>query len=351
MLRTLLFSLLLLAGLRLGAAERAFDFGKYPLNETPKGFQSLLTGQGRPGEWKVIEDEVPPMIAPISARAPVLTRRPVLAQLSRDATDERFPLLVFDEETFGDFVLTTRFKIVRGAAEQMAGVAFRIQNEKSYYYVRASALGNNVRFFKVVDGVRSVPIGSDVQVATGVWHELTIECKGNRISCLLNGKDAFPPLNDNSFSTGKIAYWTKSDSVAYFVDTRMVYTPREILAQTIVRDVMTKYPRLVGLKIYKGVKEKLGTTIVASNDAAEVKQAGDVASRSVVEGNSTYYGKENQTATVTMPLHDRNGEVVGAVRVLMQSFRGQTEQNAVARALPIVQQIESRFRTAKDLLE
>jgi hypothetical protein len=35
----------------------------------------------------------------------------------------------------------------------------------------------------------------------------------------------------------------------------------------------------------------------------------------------------------------------------MQSFRGQTEQNAVARALPIVKEMEARVRSAKDLLE
>src|SRR5439155_14347171 len=134
----------------------------------------------------------------------------------------------------------------------------------------------------------------------------------------------------------------KSDSIAYFVDTRIVYTPREPLAQTLVHDFMRKYPRLVGLKIISGTENKSLTKIIASSDASELGQSGDTASRDVIEHNAVYYGKESSTAMVTMPLHDRNGETVAAVRVLMKSFKGQTEQNAVARALPIVKEIETR---------
>jgi hypothetical protein len=54
---------------------------------------------------------------------------------------------------------------------------------------------------------------------------------------------------------------------------------------------------------------------------------------------------------VTMPLHDRNGETVGAVRVAMTTFFGQTEKNALARALPIVKSMESRVVSSKEFLE
>jgi len=337
--------------LQAGGAERVFDFSQLPLNETPPGFRSALSGQGRLAEWKIIEDEVPPAIVPLSSKAPAVSKRAVLAQLSRDTTDEHFPLLIFEEETFGDFTLNTRFKIVGGGLEQMAGIAFRIQDEKNYYYVRASSLGNNFRFFKLVDGQRSAPIGPEVTIPRGVWQELTVECKGNRIRCLLNGQELIPPLNDNSFSVGKVGFWTKSDSVAYFVDTRIVYTPRETLAQTLVRDSMQKYPRLIGLKILSGSETNVQTRIIASSNASEIGQPGDKWARSVIEKNAIYFGKEKRTAIVTMPLHDRNGETVGAVRVLMKSFTGQTEQNAVARALPIIHEMEARVRSAKDLME
>jgi hypothetical protein len=52
---------------------------------------------------------------------------------------------------------------------------------------------------------------------------------------------------------------------------------------------------------------------------------------------------------VTLPLHDRNGEVIAALRVEMKSFFGQTEDNAVARARPIAQDMERRIVEAKDI--
>jgi hypothetical protein len=55
-------------------------------------------------------------------------------------------------------------------------------------------------------------------------------------------------------------------------------------------------------------------------------------------------------ALVTMPLRDRNGETVGAVRLSMTTFLGQTERNALARALPIVKSMEARIISAKELL-
>jgi hypothetical protein len=61
-------------------------------------------------------------------------------------------MLVFDGETFSDFTFTTRFKIVSGEVEQMAGVAFRVQDERNYYYVRANAKNQNVAFFPLRRG-------------------------------------------------------------------------------------------------------------------------------------------------------------------------------------------------------
>src|ERR1041384_3886272 len=177
MLRQTIELAIVLFGWAAFGAEKIFDFREDKLSEAPAGFRSLVAGSGQPGEWKVLRDAVPSLLAPLSPLATAGARRPVLAQLSRDRADEHFPILVYEEETFGDFTLTTRFKIVDGAEEQMAGIAFRLQDERNYYYIRASALGNTFFFFKIVDGQRSAPIGNKVQIPKGVWQEMTIECK------------------------------------------------------------------------------------------------------------------------------------------------------------------------------
>ncbi|MBM3835372.1 MAG: DUF1080 domain-containing protein [Verrucomicrobia bacterium] len=346
MLRLLFWIAGLLAAVEIRAAERSFVFGKLPLNETPAGFRSAVSGQGQPGQWKIILDETGSSTNTASAM-----KTPVLAQLSRDSTDEHFPLLIYDDETFGDFTLTTRFKNVDGVVEQMAGIAFRIQDENNYYYIRASSLGNTFRFFKLVNGQRSAPIGPEIEIPQKVWHELTIECTGNRIRSLLNGKELIPTLTDTSFGSGKIGFWTKSDSVPYFGDTKITYTPREILASALVREMMQRYPRLVGLRIFAARPGKTNLTIVASNKEKELGFSGGTVERDVIARDAVGYGKENRNVMVTLPLHDRNGETIAAAQVTMQSFKGQTEQNAIARAQPIVKQMQSRIRSAKDLLE
>ncbi len=202
-MRNHLLWVFLLLAFSAAAAERQFDFSAFPQNQTPPGFRSAVTGNGKPGDWKVIVDEAPTPASSPAAQAPGL-KQAVLAQLAQDPTDEHFPLLIFEDKIFGDFAITTRFKTVRGVTEQMAGIAFRIQNETNYYVVRASSLGNSFRFYKVVDGERSTPIGPQIPIASGLWHELSVACKGNQIRCLLNGKEVIPPLQDSSFSSGKI---------------------------------------------------------------------------------------------------------------------------------------------------
>ncbi len=145
----------------------------------PTNFHSALAGGGQPGQWTILLDEAPSAFAPLTPQAPSVSHRAVLAQTSQDVTDEHFPLFVYDGETFKDFRLTTQFKIVSGIVEQMAGVVFRYQNASNFYVLRASALGHNVRFYKMVNGLRSDPIGPQLDITTGAWHALSVQCQGN----------------------------------------------------------------------------------------------------------------------------------------------------------------------------
>ena len=334
------------------AAERKFDFSEVRENQPPPGFRSAVTGQGKPGDWKVIMEEVPSQLQPLIARAPTVARKPVLAQLAQDPTDEHFPLLIYEGDTIDDFTLTTRFKTVKGVAEQMAGIAFRIQNATNYYVVRASSLGNTFRFYKVLNGTRGPFVGPDVQIPSGVWHELAVECKGNQIRCRLNGKELITATDQvNPFTSGKIGFWTKSDSVSYFADARIVYTPHEAPAQSLVREVLKKYPRLLGLQVYVLGDDPKMARLLASKNTNEVGRVGGKVEPDVISQGTIYYGKEKGSVSVVMPLRDRNGDPVAAVRVILKTFPGQTEQNAQVRALPVVQELQGRVLSLQDLVQ
>jgi hypothetical protein len=334
------------------AAEDRFDFSAVRENETPPGFRSAVTGQGKPGDWRVILDEVPPLLPPLATGAPVVARKAVLAQLAQDPSDEHFPLLIYEGETLGDFTLTTRFKMVRGVAEQMAGIAFRIQNETNYYVVRASSLGNNVRFYKVLNGQRGPLLGPAVPVRSGVWHDLSVEAKGNAIRCLFDGKEVITATDSiNPFLQGKIGFWTKSDAVSYFADATLVYTPHEAPAQALVREMLKKYPRLLGLQLYVVGQNPKTTRLLASKNTNDVSQVGGKVEQDVIEQGTPYYGKEQESVSVVLPLRDRNGDPVAAVRVIMKRVAGQNEQHAFARAMPVVKELQSRVRSMQDLVQ
>jgi hypothetical protein len=272
--------------------------------------------------------------------------------LAQDPTDEHFPLLIYEAEKFGDFKLTTRFKTVRGVIEQMAGIAFRIQNESNYYVVRASSLGNTFRFYKVLDGQRGPPVGPDVPIPSGTWHELAVQCEGNQIRCQLNGKELISVTDKaNAITSGKIGFWTKSDSVSYFGDTTITYVPFETSAQKIVKDVLHRYPRLIGVKIYVAGNNPAKPKLIASGDERELGQNGAKTEQAVIGSGETYFGKENDQVSVIMPLRDRNGDAMAAVRVVMKSFPGQTEENAIIRASPIVREIQSHAHALEDLVD
>ena len=341
---------LLVGAVSATAAEYRFDFGQFSLGQCPTGFVSVVSGFGKPGEWKIVEEQVSSLIAPFSSNAPQTAKRPILAQTSQDRTGEHFPILLFDNEIYADFTLTTRFRIISGSVAQMAGVTFRAADEKNYYVVCASALDNYVRFYKSIANIRSTPIGRQTKVAAGVWHELKVTCKGSEIRCELDGLECLPPLNDTSLASGKIGFWTKSDSVSQFVDARVEYTPVIPFAKKLLDQTVKKYPRLLGLELYAR-KGSGAASLVASSKTLEMGAAAGKIETDAIERAAVYFQHKDKSVEVTLPLRDRNGEVAAALKVEMRTFMGETEGNAVNRAGLIRKYMESELGAATNLAE
>ena len=333
-----------------GGAEIRINFSDAPIGSAPTNFHAARAGSGAPGTWKILMDAVPPLLAPLTDRAPSVTQRAVLAQTSQDPTDEHFPLFIYDGETFKDFKFTARFKIVSGALEQMAGLVFHFQNASNFYVIRASALGHNVRFYKMVDGIRSDPIGPTVEVTTNIWHMLAVQCRGNQITCWFDDQLVMPPLQDNTFANGKVGFWTKSDAVSYFCDPVIEYTPRIPAAQLLVRSILEQQPRILGLRIYT-LDDRGSPHIIASKDESEIGQPGtDVEKDAITDGKSSY-GRDKGVVVLTLPFRDRNGDAMAAMRVRLKSFIGETQGNALTRATMILKNMQAQVTSSEALLE
>jgi len=340
----------LLLALSAPGAELHFNFGDYAIGTVLTNFDSVVAGEGRPGQWSIVGDQVPSAFASFGTNGPTMNQSSVLAQTATDMTDEHFPILVYSGDIFRNFKLTTRFKIVSGVTEQMAGVVFRYQNPSNFYVLRASALGHNVRFYKMVDGIRSAPIGPEVDITPGTWHSLQVACKGNEINCSLDDQPLMPSLQDGSFAEGRIGFWTKSDAVSHFRDADLDYSLRIPAAQGLINSIMEKEPRILTLRIYT-LDSQGEPKVLASSDLSEVNQPGADAEKNAISNGTVSYGRSNGVNAIVLPFRDRNGDPMGAMRIRLKSFFGETRDNAMTRATQILKMMQGQITTSKDLLE
>lgn len=327
------------SSLSIHATELFLDFSQLKPGPPPPEFRVGLTGAGSVPVWQVLQVAAAPTLPVLIPTSPTPSSETVLAQTSEDASDERFPLLIYEKESFNDFTATLKFRTVGGRSERMAGLAFRLVDEKNYYVIRASSLGNSFRFYKFVDGVRSAPIGPEIRISTGEWHTLEVTCRGNEIRCRLDDRHAIPPLTDTSFVAGKLALWTKSDSVSHFGSLRVAYEALKTLPQRLVDSALEKYPRLLGITVF--AEDGGRVMALAASDATEVgKPASAEETRTLREG-TILAGNSKKSSSAVFPIRDRNGDPMFAVRLTMRTFAGQTDNNVAARARPIIEHLES----------
>jgi hypothetical protein len=187
----------------LPARAEMITFAKTPAGAVPAEFEFARTGSGGPGKWVVVDDA-----GAEGGRA--------LEQASTEKTDYRFPLAIYRPLSAKDVEVSVRFKPVGGTVDRAGGIAVRLQDADNYYVVRANALEDNVRFYHVVRGRRTELKSANLKVTANEWHTLALRAEGERFAVSFDGKQLYT-VNDKTFSKdGKIALWTKSDSVTRF---------------------------------------------------------------------------------------------------------------------------------------
>jgi hypothetical protein len=211
----------LAAGLRGEAPQRpvrVVGFDQQKNGQPPDGFTCVLTGNGRPGDWKVLEDATAP------------SRPSILGQIDADATSYRFPVCLLDGLSARDVDVSVRFKPVQGTVDRAAGLVWRYRDKDNYYVVRANALEGNVVLYKVQDGKRSdldakgsgpFAYGKKARVPSQSWSWLRVVAKGSLFKVELDGQQLFE-VEDTTFTgAGQVGLWTKADSVTHFDDLRI----------------------------------------------------------------------------------------------------------------------------------
>lgn len=334
------------------AAERHFDFSAEREGGAPAGWRVVAPEGGRVENWQFISEVVPTAFAPLSEKAPTVNRRLVLGHQPGETSDERFSVIVFEEERFEDFTARVRIKMSDDSGvEPVAGLVFRWVDPKNFYIVRIGGSEKNARFYKVVDGQRSPPIGRGAGVKRGEWYDLRVTCHGNQIQAWLNDEEILPLAGDNSFSVGNIGFAVRGGSGAAFSDLHLEYRPLKSIAEILVEETVRNQPRLVDLRIFGKTEQRSALHVMAAKGGGGVgEEAGETAQK-VFGENQTYYKKDRKVAVVTSPLHDRNGEVIGVAEFHLERFPGQTESVTIARVLPMVRRMQQRIGGSRNLVE
>ena len=162
-----------------------------------------LTGIGRPASWQAIADPEGPSGW-------------VLAETAADPTDQRFPLCINEQAVARDLDATLRFKPVSGVRDRVAGFIFRAQSANDYYVIRAGALDNSVRLYRMEKGKRRQVGGKEVPVESGKWHSLRVIAIADRFEVMLDGTSLFSATDRTLPQAGPMGVWSQADSVTYY---------------------------------------------------------------------------------------------------------------------------------------
>jgi hypothetical protein len=123
---------------------------------------------------------------------------------------------IHDATSAANLEFVVRFKAVAGKVDQAAGIALRLRDADNYYVARANALEDNVRFYRVVKGRREQLGGANLKVTANEWHSLGLRAEGDHFTVSYDGKVLFTATDKTFAGAGKVALWTKADSVTRF---------------------------------------------------------------------------------------------------------------------------------------
>ena len=201
--------LMLSAGVQATAVEKVWTFDGDAPDALPMEFVIGTLFDGRPaGHWKVIRTD--------RAKSPPH----VLGQVEGKGAEHAYKVVLINGTESSDADLEVSFLPVDGKGDMGGGVIWRASDDRNYYLTRANPLEQNIRIYRVVKGVRHLLQDFDQIIPVRRWHTLRVVTRGCQIRVLYDGRQVFD-LCDNSFTSGRVGLWTKSDAVTYFDDLKV----------------------------------------------------------------------------------------------------------------------------------
>ncbi len=177
--------------------------------KVPPGFQIGRLFDGRPaGDWQVIATD--------KATSPPH----VLAQLQGKGAEHAYKLVLIQGTESENLDLSVKILPIDGKADMGGGLIWRATDDRNYYLARANPLEQNIRMYRVVNGIRHMIQNFDHVIDVRRWHQLRVRMEGCNIHVFFDERPVFK-LCDQTLRKGRIGLWTKSDAVTHFDDLQL----------------------------------------------------------------------------------------------------------------------------------
>src|SRR5206468_11127481 len=147
------------------AAAETVNFDNMKTGASPPGWTAMQTGSGT-AKWAVEKDDFAPS-------------KPNVLKQSGQAT---FPVCSKNNSNIKDGFVEVKFKPIAGKEDQAGGVIWRLQDGNNYYIARANALEGNVTIYHTIKGKRTEKKRTSMKVASGAWHTLHVDFRGNHFT-------------------------------------------------------------------------------------------------------------------------------------------------------------------------
>jgi hypothetical protein len=186
-----------------------WNFDRDQPGSLPSEFSIGTLFDGRTaGDWQVLATD--------RAKSPPN----VFAQLMAKGAEHAYKVVLLKEVIASDLNLEVSFLPIQGRADMGGGLIWRATDDRNYYLTRANPLEQNIRVYRIVNGIRHLLQNFDQTIDVRHWHTLRVTHQDCRVNIYFDDKQIFD-LCDKTFHTGMIGLWTKSDAVTYFDDLRL----------------------------------------------------------------------------------------------------------------------------------
>ena len=122
--------------------------------------------------------------------------------------------LVASDVRARDIRAVTRCKVTVG--DGGCGVVFRFRDDRNHHIARVDVTGRRVVLAVVTDGAERELASVPAQVDRGIWQELVVEVRGDRLRAICNGRDIVETEHHAAAIAGSVGLGVPAKTEAYF---------------------------------------------------------------------------------------------------------------------------------------